>query len=135
MFDFVAAHRQQTAEFIKGDYGGGSAEPFVSVCLLLWRQALLSTLCPHFTKSLPARRHHHKVVYPKPDQTQPAPAFRSTDGLFLGEVKVRMKCMFSLCAGSFVKSLKLVLLLVLANLKWPNELMQKLISLPQKLSV
>lgn len=50
LFDFVAAHSQQTAEFIKGDYGGGSAEPFVSACLLLWRQALLSTLCPRFTK-------------------------------------------------------------------------------------
>lgn len=29
LFDFVAAHSQQTAEFIKGDYDGGLAELFV----------------------------------------------------------------------------------------------------------
>lgn len=50
LFDFVAAHSQQTADFIKGDYDGGSAELFISARLLLWRQALLSTRCPHFTK-------------------------------------------------------------------------------------
>lgn len=41
----MAAHIQQTAEFIKGDYGGGSAELFISASLLLWQQSsLLSAL-------------------------------------------------------------------------------------------
>lgn len=51
----MAAHIQQTAEFIKGDYGGGSAELFIFSSLLLWQQASLPTLCPHFTKVCPSR--------------------------------------------------------------------------------
>lgn len=50
LFDSVAAHSQQTAEFIKGDYGDRPAELFASACLLLRRRALLSPLCPRFTK-------------------------------------------------------------------------------------
>lgn len=51
----MAAHIQQTAEFIKGDYGGGSAELFISASLLLWQQSSLPTLCPRFTKVCPSR--------------------------------------------------------------------------------
>lgn len=123
----MAAHSQQTAEFIKGDYGGGSAELFVSVCLLLWRQALLSALCPYFTKKFACQETPSQGGPPKPDQIQPSPALSQQMGFcFLEKVKVRVKNTLSLCAGSFVKSLKMVLLLVL---------IQKMISLPQELSV
>lgn len=43
-----------------------------SACLLLWRPARFSTLCPQFLESLPAMRHHQRRVEPKPNNFHPA---------------------------------------------------------------
>ena len=84
LFDFVAAHSQQTAEFIKG-----GLERRISRAIRLRLPAALATSLvvdslPLLCKSLPAMRRHQRLVEPEPDRFSTGSSFpprlQSTDG-------------------------------------------------------